>query len=126
MFQISWRCTYVGSRPRIERGLNVVVCHLGDDNPDVLSVMRGSDDVGANTIRAGVSVHHSALYNGFAVLSCPKWLGHPATTNGCILALKAAILSKVYTLDGCLNTVPPNHREVTESKSTHNTQIEET
>ena len=39
-----------GSRHRIERSLNVVVCHLGDDDSKVLPLRTGSDGVGTSAI----------------------------------------------------------------------------
>ena len=43
----------LGTNPKIERGLNVVVCRLRDDDPKLLFARKGSNGVGACAIETG-------------------------------------------------------------------------
>ena len=52
---------YAGSKPKIERGLNVVVCRLGNDDYEVLPMGTGPNGVGVSTIEMGESIFNIAL-----------------------------------------------------------------
>ena len=51
----------VGIRPGIEKALNMAVCHLGNDDSEVLPMRTGSGSVGASAVGREESVSNAAL-----------------------------------------------------------------
>ena len=47
--------------PGIERALDMAVCHLGNDDSEVLPMRTGSDSVGASAVGREESVSNAAL-----------------------------------------------------------------